>query len=454
MRTLRSLALSGALALSTAASAQQAEPTAAPRLSDAEKLYGLSLLWQEANYNFVFFDRVPREQWDSVYVRSIPRVLATRDTWEYYRELQRVIAHLRDGHTNVSLPASLQGESRRRNAAPWVATHRVEDRLLVRGVGSSLRRAIPLHSEIVEVDGRPAAFAAERRLPYIAQSTDHLRRDVAFREALNGHADSTLTIRFRTPSGQLRTATLPRDRWTRADEWTTALDAPVPPFEMRWLEDGVAYVAVNTMGDTMAVRGFLDALPELRRARGMVLDVRRNGGGNSMIGYRVLQWLTDDTLSTARWRTREHRAAYKAWGSASPQYARYGAMDAWYDGGVNHLPPASGERVVVPTAVLVDHATFSAAEDMLVTMDGLDHVTLVGRPTGGSTGNPLVFRLPGGGNALVVSKRDTYPDGRDFVGVGIPPDLRVEPTIADLRAGRDAQLGRALRIVKQQIRAR
>jgi len=392
-------------------------------------------------------------KWDSVYVRSIPRVLATRDAWEYYRELQRVTAQLRDGHTNVSMPASLQAENRRRNASPWVATHRVEDRMVVRGVGASLRGTIPLHSEIVEVDGRPAALAAERRLPYIAQSTDHLRRDVAFREALQGHADSAVAIRFRTPSGQLRTAALPRDRWTRADEWTPALNAPVPPFELRWLEDGIAYVGLNTMGDTMAARGFLNALPELRKARGLVLDVRRNGGGNSMIGYRVLQWLTHDTLTVSRWRTREHRAAHKAWGNAAPQYAKYGAMDAWHDGGVDRLPPASGERVVVPTVVLIDHATFSAAEDMLVAMDSMRHVTRVGRPSGGSTGNPLNVPLPGGGTAYIVSKRDTYPDGREFVGVGIQPDVRVEPTVADLRAGRDAQLTRALRIVKEKVRS-
>ena len=453
-RTIRILTLSGALMLPAAASAQQAAPAPAPRLSDAEKVYGLSLLWQEANYNFAFFDRIPDVSWDSVYVRSIPRVLATRDSWEYYRELQRVVAQLRDGHTNVSMPASLQGENRRRNATPWVATHRVEDRMLVRGVARSLLDSIPVHSEILDVDGRPAALAAERRLPYIAESTGHFRRDVAFREALNGPADSAVTIRFRTPSGRVRTATLPRDRWTRTDEWTPALNAPVPPFEMRWLEDGIAYVALNTMGDTMTVRGFLDALPELRKARALVLDVRRNGGGNSMVGYRVLQWLTNDTLTTARWRTREHRAAFKAWGNAAPQYVKYGAMDAWHDGGVDHLPPARGQRLVVPTAVLIDHATYSAAEDLLVTMDRMDHVTTVGRPSGGSTGNPLVVRLPGGGTALIVSKRDTYPDGREFVGVGVQPDVVVEPTVADLRAGRDVQLQRALRIVREKMRSR
>ena len=29
-------------------------------LSVAERLYGLSLIWKEANYNFAFFDRVTK----------------------------------------------------------------------------------------------------------------------------------------------------------------------------------------------------------------------------------------------------------------------------------------------------------------------------------------------------------------------------------------------------------
>jgi hypothetical protein len=36
-------------------------------LSVVERLSGLSLIWQEANYNFAFFDRVPDLYWDASY---------------------------------------------------------------------------------------------------------------------------------------------------------------------------------------------------------------------------------------------------------------------------------------------------------------------------------------------------------------------------------------------------
>ena len=73
-------------------------------LSDAEKIYGLSKFWQEVNYNFAFFHQVPDLNWDSAYTAFVPRVLATRNDYEYYRELQRFCALLEDGHTNVYFP--------------------------------------------------------------------------------------------------------------------------------------------------------------------------------------------------------------------------------------------------------------------------------------------------------------------------------------------------------------
>ena len=42
-------------------------------LSDEEKIYGLSLLWKEADYNFAHFDSVPDLDWDKTYQKYIPQ---------------------------------------------------------------------------------------------------------------------------------------------------------------------------------------------------------------------------------------------------------------------------------------------------------------------------------------------------------------------------------------------
>jgi len=69
-------------------------------LSDVGKIFGLSKCWSEAKYNFVYFDRLTFD-WDSLYRATIPIVLATENDFEYFREMQRFVATLRDGHTIV-----------------------------------------------------------------------------------------------------------------------------------------------------------------------------------------------------------------------------------------------------------------------------------------------------------------------------------------------------------------
>jgi C-terminal processing protease CtpA/Prc len=90
-----------------------------------------------------------------------------------------------------------------------------------------------------------------------------------------------------------------------------------------------------------------------------------------------------------------------------------------------------------PVIVLTSARTYSAAEDFTMTFIGMKRGAVMGEPTGGSTGQPLVFKLPGGGFGYVVTKRDTFPDGKEFVGIGIQPDIIVRPRIDDFLAGRD-----------------
>jgi carboxyl-terminal processing protease len=73
---------------------------------------------------------------------------------------------------------------------------------------------------------------------------------------------------------------------------------------------------------------------------------------------------------------------------------------------------------------------------------------LVGEKTAGSTGNPISVPLPGGGTFMVVSKRELFPDGREFVGIGISPDVPVHLTQQDLLQGTDPVLNKGIDVIR------
>jgi C-terminal processing protease CtpA/Prc len=142
-------------------------------------------------------------------------------------------------------------------------------------------------------------------------------------------------------------------------------------------------------------------------------------------------------------------------GNWADQYRGYSEGRQWFHGEHDTLEPAApGQgRLLVPTVVLTSWRTGSAAEDFLVYLDRAPQVTRVGGRTYGSTGQPLKVPLPGGFTAWICAKRDTFPDGRDLVGVGILPQVEVAPSIDDVRSGRDPVLDRGLAVLREALRA-
>ncbi len=60
---------------------------------------------------------------------------------------------------------------------------------------------------------------------------------------------------------------------------------------------------------------------------------------------------------------------------------------------------------------------------------------LVGETTGGSSGQPRFTDWGNGMSLWVGARRQWFPDGREFEGVGIAPDVAIDLTAADYDPG-------------------
>jgi carboxyl-terminal processing protease len=280
--------------------------------------------------------------------------------------------------------------------------------------------------ELLKIDGTPVSEVLRTRIePFISASTPQHLAVQSYPRILQGERDSSVRLRLRSVSGHEREAILTRG-YARLPGF--ALTRPNGP-----IHDGVSYVAIDSFAGDRSVQQFEKMLPEIRAARGLILDLRENSGGSTSNANRILSHLTDKPLAGSRWRTRQYRPAFRAWGHS----------EEWHEGSHDPVRPAQG-AFLGPVVVLTGPRTISAAEDFLVVLKASGRARLVGERTAGSTGQPLIVHLPAGGIARICTKRDTYPDGSDFVGVGVIPDVEVAPTVADIVAGRDTILDRGL----------
>jgi carboxyl-terminal processing protease len=395
-----------------------------------ERIAGLSRIWAVARDAFVWFDHVPELDWDRAYLETIPKVIAAPDTATYYRELMRFVALLHDGHSNVYPPKELENDFYSR---PGLLTARIDGRVIVTRIYDHglMTQGLRVGDEILAIDGVDVTqYAEERVVPYESSSTPQDRDVRAYSYALlAGMADKPAQLAIRDAADKHSTIAAPRSGYSESGSERAA------PFAIR--KDGVAVLVADEFEDAAAVKLLGEHGDEVMQAKGLIIDLRGNGGGSSGYGTALLRWLSRDPLPSMI-------ATYRDTNGARV-YEQKEATIRWreLDGGG---PGQPRDRVFNGrVAMLIDARTFSAAEDTAAIFRLMKRGIIVGMPSGGSTGQPWFFNLPGGGQGRICVKRDRYPDGTSFVGTGVIPDIQVSPTIADIRAGRDPVIERAAR---------
>ena len=276
---------------------------------------------------------------------------------------------------------------------------------------------------IVKVyDGSPAQKAGLREGDVVTHSNG--RR-------LAGLSESAASALIKGPEGTPVTLTLKRGERTFKRRMIRAR-IEVPVVESRIANAGgerAAYVAlagfVNKANEQVA-----DAIRRLKRrgAKGVVLDLRRNGGGLVTQAQLIASmFLADGTIVTTKGRAVEEQTL-EAVGQ-----------------------PIAGK---LPTVVLVDRNTASASEIVAGALQDRKRAKLVGQRTFGKGVFQQVMPLDNGGALDITVGQYFLPSGRNLggagtnAGSGLKPDVEVRN---DNDAEGDEQLERALDVLADEL---
>jgi len=263
-----------------------------------------------------------------------------------------------------------------------------------------------------------------------------------------------VVVAIAAPDGHKRELELTRDLSRRADQKWVAGEYPRPRVVFRWEDEDerIAYLALNNFGNPRTLEDFNAIWPELKKASGLIIDIRKNGGGSSDVFVPILQHFAGSPYEEPLIEARVNNSARRAWAFQGwSDYAAYGTTGIM----VRETPKWTtherwnGEPLVVPTAILAGPNTASAAESFMMFARSLPQVFFVGEQRFGSSGQPLVFEVPGGVGVMICAVRELWPDGTRFVGIGITPDFPASPRVSDFRVNRDQALERALEEIRK-----
>jgi hypothetical protein len=411
---------------------------------------------------------------------ALPEQIARAD---FALRIHRLLARFGDGHAGVAEPLDALLPD---GYLPFLVAPAGERIVAFRTDRSGF--VDPKRPFLTALDGRPVADWIEAADPLVARGSEALVRHRRIR-----------TLRWLAGlRRELGLPDAPEVKVTLADEKggarTVALPlAPVRPLygdwprtETRRLAADVGYLRIARMDDDPAFLEGLDrAMREFADTRGLVIDVRGNGGGSRAALLRLAPWFLDEgearigNVAAYRLESGDPRSRpggyladrflvptgeeglsaaargviFEAAGKFRPDWRPPEAeFSEWHWLVLERSSNPRAGRYRKPVVLLVDAGCFSATDVFAGALAEFPRVTLVGGTTSGGSGRARSHLLPESGLAVRLSTMASFrPDGRRYDGLGVEPDVPAGKEPGDRVGESDAQLARALEVLKDAI---
>ncbi len=153
------------------------------------------------------------------------------------------------------------------------------------------------------------------------------------------------------------------------------------------------------------------AIEKLTAAPGFIIDLRTANGGSEPLAQEIAQLFCAKKVVYAKSRYRN-----------GPNHENFTA-----DQPRELLPAKSGKPYLKPVVCLLGPGCVSSGEGFAKMLAALPHVTTVGLPTRGCSGNPGTVEVGETGISVYFSRWvDLLPDGTPIEGRGVQPAIRVD----------------------------
>lgn len=195
------------------------------------------------------------------------------------------------------------------------------------------------------------------------------------------------------------------------------------------LPDSIGYVYVGSFANGFGTDNLSVMLMNLKETKGIVLDIRNNGGGILTAAEKLASSFTKEKIHCGYI---QHKT-----GKGHDDFSRPEKL---------YLNPSEGTKWLRPVVVLTNRSVYSSANYFVMLMRELPHVAIVGDTTGGGSGLPFNSTLPNGWNIRFSACPILDREGR-HTEFGIEPDIKIDITDEDWRSGRDTMIEKAKELI-------
>jgi len=190
------------------------------------------------------------------------------------------------------------------------------------------------------------------------------------------------------------------------------------------------YIRILELED-IKKRKLTNALNEITQdfndLRGFIIDIRDCPGGDDDTAIQIINRFCD-----------EKRVAFHRRTKTGPGDVDYSSLKTW------HIEPEGDAQFTRPVVLLTCDAVFSGGEAFALAIKELPHVTIMGDHTNGIFSYTLEKKLPNGWQYCLSYQKYFSADMICYEGKGVPVDIELLNTKADIKNGIDPLITRAL----------
>lgn len=191
------------------------------------------------------------------------------------------------------------------------------------------------------------------------------------------------------------------DEFYLEDPWLTGA------FKHDFIDNGeIGYIRYGSFMSGIGGAQMDLILSRYENTKGIILDLRENGGGSVFNVPLLLGRFTNTEKTVGYSITRD-----------GPEHNDFGEQEPFT------ITPSSGVKYTKPVIVLIDRGSYSATTFFAVATKAFSNITLLGDKTGGGGGLPNGGQLPNGWTYRFSVSQLLDLNGNNYAEQGVPADI-------------------------------
>jgi carboxyl-terminal processing protease len=388
--------------------------TSFSQIEPKDKFKFFNQVWETIDDKY-YDEKFNGTDWKQIRAIYTPKIENTKNDKEFYQIIKQMVGELRDAHTRFWTPGEIQLKRRKQYSSIGIKVEEIEEKFVVTGVETNSeadKAGVKVGMFVTAADGTDIKIKLAETKEIIKSSSPQAVKLLSLRSIFRGEIGSIIKVTFTDQAGKTFDVNLTRSIVSESFEVTTKI-----------LPENIGYLRFDTFNEKLSDK-FKEALTNLKNTKGLIIDLRDNGGGQQNFVGKVATWLLPTKTSFGEMQRREKGDKKLSYGDKDKQIYS------------------------MPIVILIDNESASGSELLSIGLQEVGRAKIVGSISCGCLLGISGSKKIGDGELELSQVGFISAKNYRVEENGVKPDKIVDVKLEDIQNGVDRALDEAQKMLQ------